>query len=99
MLLLNYIPMNLVSLVLSPVNQILKGEHSMFSFKTFKDVRYWILLIPYFLIIIGICVFASDYLGSNPIYTMSFLILYVGSFWSIYHLWKYFGDKRTKNIS
>ncbi|MCM3093158.1 MULTISPECIES: hypothetical protein [unclassified Cytobacillus] len=64
----------------------------MFSFNTFKDLRYWILFFPYVLILIGFVVFSSGY----P-YAWLFVSLYAGVFWGHYHLWKYLDEKRMKN--
>ena len=69
----------------------------MFSFKTFKDKRYWILLIPFIIILVGFAVFAPNYFNETPLLLPLFLLLYAGLFWTTYHLWKYFRDKKKKN--
>ena len=39
----------------------------MFSFQTFKDKRYWILLFPFIIILVAFSVFASNYFIENPL--------------------------------
>ena len=68
----------------------------MFSFQTFKDKRYWILLFPFIIILVGFSVFASNYFTENPLTLSIFLLLNATLFWGIYHLWKYVGDKKTQ---
>lgn len=66
----------------------------MFNFNTFKDKRYWILLLPFITIFVLLYIFISD---SN---SKAFLILGfidVALFWITYHLWKYFNEKRNTN--
>ncbi|QCR31920.1 permease [Lysinibacillus sp. SGAir0095] len=69
----------------------------MWSFSTFKDKRYWILLIPAIIILFLFAVFTPDYILEET-YGWSFLILiFLVLFWSTYHLWKYFGDKKKRH--
>ncbi|KZE37087.1 hypothetical protein AV656_10910 [Bhargavaea cecembensis] len=68
----------------------------MFSFETFKDKRYWILLFPFLIILVGFSVFASNYFAENPLMIFLFLVLDASLFWGIYHLWKYVGDKKAQ---
>ncbi|MBB4826642.1 positive regulator of sigma E activity [Sporosarcina luteola] len=68
----------------------------MFSFDTFKDKRYWILLCPYLLILVVFSIVASSEMLANTLITYLLLLLYAASFWAIYHLWKYLGDKKKK---
>lgn len=69
----------------------------MFSFKTFTDKRYWILLLPFTMILVGFSVFGSTYFIENTYFLPFFLISYAALFWTTYHLWKYFGDKKDRN--
>ncbi|MDA6131593.1 hypothetical protein OSK38_30020, partial [Escherichia coli] len=65
----------------------------------FKDKRYWILLVPFLIILVCFVVFASTsdfFLEHTSIFPL-FTILYVSLFWITYHLWKYFGDEKKKN--
>lgn len=70
----------------------------MFSFQTFKDKRYWILLFPFIIILLLFSFFASNYFAENPLMIVLFLFLYVTLFWGIYHLWKYVGDEKQGDI-
>ena len=66
----------------------------MWSFKTLKDKRYWILVIPAITIYILLAIFVpSSILENTPLLLISILI-YVSLFWLTYHSWKYFGDKK-----
>ena len=69
----------------------------MWSFSTFKDKRYWILLIPAIIILVLFAIFTADYILENP-YVAPFTIL-LGSalFWSTFHFWKYFGNKKKRD--
>ncbi|MFC6041194.1 permease [Paenisporosarcina macmurdoensis] len=69
----------------------------MWSFNTFKDKRYWILLIPAIIILVLFAVFNPDYILGNTYILPFSLLIYAALFWSTYHLWKYFGDKKKKN--
>ena len=69
----------------------------MFSFKTFKDKRYWILLLPFIIILVDFSIFASNYFIANTFIAPLFLFLYAALFWTTYHLWKYYGDKKNRN--
>ena len=69
----------------------------MFSFQTFKDKRYWILLFPFIIILVAFSVFASNYFIENPLMGPIFLLLNAILFWGIYHLWKYVGDKKHRD--
>ncbi len=66
----------------------------MFSFQTFKDKRYWILLFPFIIVLISGSVFGSNYFAENPFMVPILLVLNAILFWGIYHLWKYIGDKK-----
>ena len=70
----------------------------MFSFQTFKDIRYWILLPPFIVIFLGISVFAPNYFVENPIMILILSLLNGVLFWVTYHSWKYIGDKNTEII-
>ncbi|ARF18656.1 hypothetical protein SporoP17a_15985 [Sporosarcina ureae] len=69
----------------------------MFSFQTFKDKRYWILLPPFIVIFVGLSVFASNYFVENPIMVLILLLLNGILFWVTYHSWKYIGDKKHRD--
>ncbi|WP_332646674.1 permease [Lysinibacillus sp. 54212] len=69
----------------------------MWSFSTFKDKRYWILLIPAITILVLFAVFTPDYILGKSYFLPIFLILYTGLFWSSYQLCTYFGDKKKMN--
>lgn len=69
----------------------------MWSFSTLKDKRYWILLILAIITLVLFVVFTPDYI-LNKTYVSPFLgLISTVLFWSIYHLWKYFGDKKKMN--
>lgn len=74
------------------------GGECLFSFQTFKDKRYWTLLIPFVIILIGVSACASNYFEETPLMAPIFLLLYAMLFWGIYHLWKYIGDKKQGDI-
>ncbi|MEK5216669.1 permease [Psychrobacillus sp. FSL H8-0487] len=69
----------------------------MWSFSTFKDKRYWILLITAIIIFVLFAVFTPDYILEKPYFGPFTMLIGVALFWSTYHLWKYFGDKRKRN--
>lgn len=71
----------------------------MFSFKTFKDIRYWILLVPTVILLLVLGLFTSNrYLfGSLNLFVLLMLGVVI-LFWTTYHLWKYVGDKRGKQL-
>ena len=69
----------------------------MFSFQTFKDKRYWILLFPFIIILVCFSVFAPNYFIGKPLMVPLFLLLNATLFWGTYHLWKYVGDKKHKD--
>ncbi|MFC5734425.1 hypothetical protein [Cytobacillus gottheilii] len=66
----------------------------MFSFQTFKDKRYWILLLPFLIVYIVVAIFSSGYFTGKPILALLFPFLSVMLFWGTYHLWKYVATKR-----
>ena len=68
----------------------------MWSFSTFKDIRYWILLIPTIIILIVFAFFTPDYILQKPFVTPLTLLAGTVLFWSTYHLWKYSGDKKKE---
>ena len=68
----------------------------MFSFETFKDKRYWILLPPFIVIFVVISVFSSNLFVENPIIVLTLLLLNTILFWVTYHSWKYIGDKKHR---
>lgn len=64
------------------------------SFNTFKDKRYWILLMPFLITMVLYVYFTpKNVLEKSNVSTLSILI-FPTLFWSIYHIWKYFGDKK-----
>lgn len=63
---------------------------------TFRDRRYWILLILYIIILVLFAVLAPDYILEIPNITAILIIIFIVLFWSTYHIWRYFGD-RNKN--
>ncbi|QVY62459.1 permease [Cytobacillus gottheilii] len=69
----------------------------MFSFQTFKDKRYWILLLPFLIVYIVVAIFSSGYFTGKPILALLFPFLSVMLFWVTYHLWKYVGDKKRED--
>ncbi|VDG97997.1 Uncharacterised protein [Lysinibacillus sphaericus] len=69
----------------------------MWSFSTFKDKRYWILLIPAIIILILFAFFTPDYILQRPFVAPLTILLSGALFWSTYHVWKYFGDKKKKD--
>ena len=69
----------------------------MWSFNTFKDKRYWILLIPAIIILVLFAVFTPDYILEKTYVSPFLSIISIALFWSTYHLWKYFGDKKKRN--
>ena len=69
----------------------------MFSFQTFKDKRYWILLFPFIIILVCFSVFAPNYFIGKPLMVPLFLLLNATLFWGTYHLWKYVGDKKHRD--
>ena len=76
----------------------LKGNISsrrdyMLSFSTVKDKRYLILLILAILILVLFAIFAPDNFLGKPYILLIFMTL----FWSTYHMWRYFGDKKKNN--
>ena len=70
----------------------------MWSFSTFKDKRYWILLILFIIILVILMVFKPDHFFEKNYVSPFIILIFPTSFWSIYHIWKYFGDKK-KNIT
>jgi len=70
----------------------------MFSFNTFKDKRYWILLFPFIIILLGVSFFLTAFIADNPLIIIIVLILFAISFWGTYHLWKYVGDKKQRDV-
>lgn len=70
----------------------------MWSFNTFKDIRYWILLVP-FLIILVLYIYCTPSNFFEKPYVSSFSIfIFPALFWSIYYLWNYLdGKKKRKN--
>ena len=69
----------------------------MWSFNTFKDKRYWILLIPAIITLVLFAVFTSDYILEKTYVVPFSMLIFIVLFWSTYHLWKYFGDKKKRN--
>ena len=69
----------------------------MWSFSTFKDKRYWILLITAIITLVLFAVFTPDYILEKPYFAPLTMLINVALFWSTYHLWKYFGDKKKRN--
>lgn len=69
----------------------------MWNFSTFKGKRYWILLIPAIIISVLFAVFAPDYILERPSITLILTIIFIALFWSTYHMWRYFGDRKKNN--
>lgn len=69
----------------------------MWSFTTFKDKRYWILLIPTIIILVLFAVLTPGYILEKTYFLPSFVFVFAALFWSTYHLWKYLGDKKKRN--
>lgn len=69
----------------------------MWSFSTFKDKRYWILLIPAIIILVLYVVFTPDYILEKPYVAPFSMLIGAALFWTTYHLWKYFGDKKKRD--
>ncbi|REB07073.1 permease [Sporosarcina sp. BI001-red] len=69
----------------------------MWSFSTFKDKRYWILLIPASIFLILFAFFTPDYILERPFVAPITILASSVLFWSTYHLWKYFGDKKKED--
>ncbi len=68
----------------------------MWSFSTFKDKRYWILLIASIFLLILFALFTPDYILQRPIVVLSAIPVSGIIFWSTYHLWKYLGDEKEE---
>lgn len=66
-------------------------------FSTFKDKRYWILLIPSIIFLVLFAIFASDYILDRPYITLTLIIIFIALFWSTYHMWRYVGDRKKNN--
>ena len=75
---------------------LVKGG-SMGSFNTFKDKRYWILLVPFIIILVLYIYFTPSYMLEKPYVSSLSILIFPTLFWSTYHLWKYFGDKKERN--
>lgn len=71
----------------------------MFSFQTFTDKRYWILLAVFLVLLIGVSLFASDYIIGKPYGISIFLVVSFVSFWGLYHGWEYVGDRRKRRCN
>lgn len=69
----------------------------MCSFSTFKDKRYWILLIPAITILLLLAFFTPEYIQRKPFVGPIIIFASGVLFWSAYHLWTYFGDIKKKN--
>lgn len=69
----------------------------MWSFSTFKDIRYWILLIPAIIILVLFAVFTPDYILEKPYIPPILGIIFIASFLSTYYIWRYFGDKKKRD--
>jgi len=69
----------------------------MWSFSTYKDKRYWILLITAIIILVLFAVFTPDYILEKTYFVPFSMLIFIVLFWSTYHLWKYFGDKKKRN--
>ena len=69
----------------------------MWSFYTFKDKRYWILLIPAIITLVLFAVFTPVYILEKTYVVPFSMLIFIVLFWSTYHLWKYFGDKKKRN--
>lgn len=72
----------------------------MWSFSTLKDKRYWILLILAIITLVLFIVFTPDDILEKPYFLPILIIIFTALFWSTYHIWKYFGDrKKMKNTN
>ncbi|MEK4385828.1 permease [Solibacillus sp. FSL W7-1464] len=69
----------------------------MWSFNTFKDIRYWMLLVPFLIILVLYIHFTPSYILEKPYVSALSLFIFPTLFWSTYHLWKHFGDKKERN--
>lgn len=67
------------------------------SFNTFKDIRYWILLFPFIIILILYTYFTPSYILKKPYILALSLFIFPTLFWSTYHIWKYFRNKKKRN--
>ncbi|MCG3086578.1 permease [Sporosarcina cyprini] len=68
----------------------------MFGFKAYKDKRYWILLIIFMTFLVSFIVFGPSEFFEKTLNVLLFWLLYGAAFWSLYYLWKYFGDKKKE---
>lgn len=73
-----------------------KGNR-MGSFNTFKDIRYWILLVPFLIILVLYIYFTPSDFFEKPYISSLSLLIFPTLFWCTYHLWKYIGDKKEGN--
>lgn len=67
------------------------------SFNTFKDKRYWILLMPFLITMVLYVYFTpKNVLEKSYVSTLSILI-FPTLFWYTYHICKCFGDKKKRD--
>ena len=69
----------------------------MWIFSTFNEKRYWILFIPTIIIFVVFIVFAPEYIFEKNYASLLLIFMFPILFWSTYHIWKYFGDKKKLN--
>ncbi len=67
------------------------------SFNTFKDIRYWILLVPFLIILVLYIYCTPSNFFEKPYVSSLAIFIFPTLFWSTYHLWRYFGDKKKRN--
>ncbi len=65
----------------------------MFSFETFKDKRYWMLLPPFIIILVLLYIFTHGNLTTFMILSL----INIAIFWTTYHLWKFLSNKENKD--
>ncbi|AMO85417.1 hypothetical protein B857_02652 [Solibacillus isronensis B3W22] len=67
------------------------------SFNTFKDKRYWILLMPFLITMVLYVYFTPKNVLEKPNVSTLSILIFPTLFWSTYHLGKYFGDKKKRD--
>ncbi|MFD2211245.1 hypothetical protein ACFSMW_16170 [Virgibacillus halophilus] len=61
----------------------------MFSFQTFKNKRYWILLLPFVMAIVLIYHFVPNQYGLIQVFIL------IAAFWIIFHIWNFYSGKKS----
>ena len=68
------------------------------SFNTFKDISYWILLVPFIIILVLYIYFTPSYMLEKPYGSSLSILIFSALFWSYIIFGSFLGIKRREML-